>query len=35
LHKEYGTGTGMGKIIPKQAKMERNPQYLINKKAVF
>ncbi len=24
---DAGTGTGMGKIIQKQAKMERNSQY--------
>ena len=30
-----GTGTGMGKIIQKQAKMERISQYAINEKPLF
>ena len=30
-----GTGTGMGKIIQKQAKMERISQYSINEKPLF
>lgn len=30
-----GTGTGMGKIIQKQAKMERISQYAINEKSLF
>lgn len=30
-----GTGTGMGKIIRKQAKMERISQQAINEKPLF